>query len=147
MGTSYRCGLKLTGAAADAGTLKLLRKWFPDRSLRELKQQIQNHEYIYLTDAEKFHRDGARKLARLMKECGKAGIETELYEEIWSGGGWRSQPMSREYFGNSLRRSREIERETLMEIERETEGFVSPEAMKDIEEEAAAHWDGEDLEP
>lgn len=147
MGTSYRCGLKLTSAAADAGTLKLLRKWFPDRSLRDLKQTIQNHEYVYLTDMEKFHQDGERKLARLMKECGKAGIETELYEEIWSGGGWRSQPMSREYFGNSLRRSREIQRETLIDVEREVEGFVSPEAMKDIEEEVAEHWDEEDLGP
>ena len=147
MGTSYRCGLKLTSAAADAGTLKLLRKWFPDRSLRELKQTVQNHEYVYLTDAEAFHCDGERKLAELVRACGAAGIETELYEEVRSGGVWRTQPMSREYFRNSLRRSRDIQRETLIDVEREVEGFAGPEAMRDIEEEVAEHWDEEDLDP
>lgn len=81
-----------------------------------------------------------------MKECDGAGIGTELYEEVRSGGVWRSQPMSRTYFQNSLRRFREIERETLIDIERETEGFVSPEALADIEAETAEHWDGADLE-
>ena len=32
-------------------------------------------------------------------------------------------------------RYREIERETMLDMEREVEGFVSPEAMADIEEE------------
>ena len=43
--------------------------------------------------------------------------------------------MSREFFHNILQRNREIERETMLGIEREVEGFVSPEAMADIEEE------------
>lgn len=143
---SYRQGLKLQRTAADAGTLKLLRKWFPDRSLPELRQTVGNHGYVYLTDAEPFHADGERKLARLLKECDGAGIGTELYEEVRSGGVWRARPMSRDCLRNALRRSREIERETLIDIERETEGFVSPEALADIEAETAAHWDGADLE-
>ena len=143
---SYRQSLKLKSRTADPAALKLLRKWFPDLSLLELRRRIQAHEAVYLTDAEPFHRDGTRKLAQLVKECGAAGIETELCEEVWSGGVWQSQPMSRTYFQNSLRRSREIERETLIDIERETEGFVSPEALADIEAETAEHWDGADLE-
>ena len=43
--------------------------------------------------------------------------------------------MSREVFRNGLQMDREIEHQVLIDIERETEGFVSPEAMADIEEE------------
>ena len=143
---SYRQSLKLKSRTADPAALKLLRKWFPDLSLLELRRRIQAHEAVYLTDAEPFHADGERKLARLLKECDGAGIGTELYEEVRSGGVWRARPMSRDCLRNALRRFREIERETLIDIERETEGFVSPEALADIEAETAEHWDGADLE-
>ena len=75
-------------------------------------------------------------LAKLLREFDKAGIETELFEEHrYTPAPWQSEPMSREFFHNILQRNREIERETMLGIEREVEGFVSPEAMADIEEE------------
>ncbi len=75
-------------------------------------------------------------MAKLLREFDKAGIETELFEEHrYTPAPWQSEPMSREFFHNILQRNREIERETMLDIEREVEGFVSPEAMADIEEE------------
>ena len=61
--------------------LKLLRKWYPNQSLTELRAKVQNHEYIYLTDQEKSWIAGDRKMAKLLKELDRAGFETVLYRE------------------------------------------------------------------
>ena len=119
--------------------LKLLRKWYPNQSLTELRAKVQNHEYIYLTDQEKSWIAGDRKMAKLLKELDRAGFETELYRERRDNrdprSRWIAEFLSREVFRNGLQMDREIERQVLIDIERETEGFVSPEAMADIEEE------------
>lgn len=129
-----RYGIKLKTATADAAILKLLRKHFPNQSLSELRGKIQARDYVFLSDMEKY--DGERRMAKLLREFDKAGIETELFEEHrYTPAPWQSEPMSREFFHNILQRNREIERETMLGIEREVEGFVSPEAMADIEEE------------
>ena len=52
--------------------------------------------------------------------------------------------MSRELLYNSVQQSKEIHRETLLDIERETEGFVSQEAVKDIEDEIKDEWENEE---
>ena len=143
----YRCGIKLKSTTANAAALKLLRKHFPDRSLSELRGKIQAHEYLYLTDMEKSLITGERHLAKLLKEFDRAGLETELFEEYRDAPGpWKAQPMSRELLRNSVGTSREIERQTLEDIEREAEGFISPEAAALIEEETAerARQDRED---
>lgn len=43
--------------------------------------------------------------------------------------------MSREYLKNILHRDREITRQVLEDIERETVGYISPDAKKDIDKE------------
>ena len=133
----YRCGIKLKSTTANAAALKLLRKQFPDQSLSELRGKIQAHEYLYLTDMEKSLIEGERRLAKLLREFDRAGLETELFEEYRDvSSPWKAQPMSREFLRNSIGTSREIERQTLEDIERETEGFISPEAAMSIEEQA-----------
>ena len=130
----YRYGVKLKGTIGDAAILKLLRKHFPDQSLAELRATIQAHDYVFLSDMEKYN--GERRMAKLLREFDEAGIETELFEEHrYTPAPWQAEPMSREVFQNILQRNREIERETMIDIEREVTGFVSPEAMAYIEEE------------
>ena len=126
----HRYGIKLKATTADAAILKLLRKHFPNQSLSELRSKIQAHDYVFLSDMEKY--DGERRMAKLLREFDKAGIETELFEEHrYTPAPWQSEPMSREFFHNILQRNREIERETMLDMEREVEGFVSPGAMAD----------------
>ena len=119
--------------------LKLLRKWYPNQSLTELRAKVQNHKYIYLTDQEKSWIAGDRKMAKLLKELDRAGFETELYRERRDNrdpqSRWIAEFLSREVFRNGLQMDQEIKRQVLIDIEQETEGFVSPEAMADIEEE------------
>ena len=75
----HRYGIKLKTATADAAILKLLRKHFPNQSLSELRGKIQARDYVFLSDMEKY--DGERRMAKLLREFDKAGIETELFEE------------------------------------------------------------------
>lgn len=134
--SDYRDGLKLKTTEPGAALLKLLRRRFPDQSLSALRARVQNREYIYLTDQEKSWADGDRKLAGLLGELERAGFEAELYREHREGPGrpWTAEPMDREFFRNTLQRDREILREVLLDTERETEGFVSREALAHIEE-------------
>ena len=137
--SEFRDGIKLKATTPSVALLKLLRKWYPNQSLTELRAKVQNHEYIYLTDQEKSWIAGDRKMAKLLKEVDRAGFETELYRERRDNrdpqSRWTAEFLSREVFRNGLQMDREIERQVLIDIERETEGFVSPEAMADIEEE------------
>ena len=137
--SQYQDGIKLKTTTPSVALLKLLRKWYPNQSLTELRTMIQNHDYIYLTDQEKSWIDGDRKMAKFLKELERAGFETELYRERRNDrdpqSGWVTEPLSREVFYNGLQMDREIKRQVLIDIEQETEGFVSPEAMVDIEEE------------
>ena len=96
----------LKTATADAAILKLLRKHFPNQSLSELRGKIQARDYVFLSDMEKY--DGERRMAKLLREFDKAGIETELFEEHrYTPAPWQSEPMSREFFHNILQRSEE----------------------------------------
>ena len=138
----HRYGIKLQKTSADAIVLKLLRKHFPNQSLSELRTKIQAHDYVFLSDTEKYN--GERRMAKLLREFDKAGIGTELFEEHrYAPAPWKSELVSREYFNNILQRNREIAKETMIDIERKVEGFVSPEAMEYIEEELHEQ-DGED---
>ena len=137
--SEFRDGIKLKTTAPSAALLKLLRKWYPNQSLSELRARVQNRDYIYLTDQEKSWIVGDRKMAKFLKELERAGFETELYRERRDNrgpqSGWVTEPLSREVFYNGLQMDREIERQVLIDIEQETEGFVTPAAMADIEEE------------
>ena len=127
----YRCGIKLKSTTADAVALKLLRKHFPNTSLAELRSKIQTHDYVYCSDM--LH--GKREAMKMLQEFDKAGIETELFEESRdTPGPWRTAPLSREVLRNMINRSRGIERQVLEDIERETEGYISPEAAVLIDE-------------
>ena len=73
---------------------------------------------------------------KLLREFDKAGIETELFEESrHTPAPWQTEPMSREYLKNILQRGREIARQTLEDVERETVGYISPDAKNDIDKE------------
>ena len=61
--------------------MKLLRKCFPTLSFSELRAKVQAHDYIFLSDMEKYQYDGKRRMAKLLREFDKVGIETELFEE------------------------------------------------------------------
>lgn len=128
----HRYGIKLKQTTADATVLKMLRKQFPAQSFSELRNKIQAHDYIYLSDMEKY--DGDLQMAELLREFDKAGMETELFEESrYIPAPWQKKPISQEYFKNVLQRGCEIEKEMLEDIERETVGYISPEAKTYIE--------------
>lgn len=130
----YRCGIKLKSTKADAAVLKLLRKHFPNTSLGELRNRIQAHDYVYLSDMLK--RDGERETVKMLREFDKAGIETELFEESRdTPGPWKTRPLDRDVLYNMLQRSRDIQQQVLEDIERETAGYISPEARAYIDEE------------
>ncbi len=130
----HRYGMKLKRVTVDAATLKLLRKHFPDQSLSELRAKVQAHDYVFLSDMEKYN--GARRMAKLLREFDKAGIETELYEEHrYTPAPWQTEPMSREYWNNILQRNRETTRQVLEDAELETVGYISSDAESDIAEE------------
>lgn len=137
--SEYRDGIKLKTTTPSVALLKLLRKWYPNQSLSDLRAMVQNYEYIYLTDQEKSWIEGDRRMAKFLKELDQAGFETELYRERRENrdtqSRWIAEPLSREVFRNGLKMDREIKRQVLIDIEQETEGFVSPEAMADIKEE------------
>lgn len=132
----HRYGIKLKKATADAAVLKLLRKYFPALSFSELRAKIQAHDYVFLSDTEKDQYDGKRRMAKLLREFDKMGIETELFEESRDTPGfWQVKPVSREYFKNILQRGREITQQVLEDIERETVGYISQDAKTDINKE------------
>ena len=132
----HRYGIKLKKRTTDTATLKLLRKCFPTQSFSELRSKIQIHDYVFLSDMEKYQYDGVRRMAKLLREFDKAGIETELFEESrHTPAPWQTEPMSREYLKNILQRGREIARQTLEDVERETVGYISPDAKNDIDKE------------
>ena len=132
----HRYGIKLKKRSTDTATLKLLRKCFPTQSFSELRSKIQIHDYVFLSDMEKYQYEGVRRMAKLLREFDKAGIETELFEESrHTPAPWQTEPMSREYLKNILQRGREIARQTLEDIERETVGYISPDAKNDIDKE------------
>ena len=128
----HRYGIKLKQTTADATVLKLLHKHFPAQSFSELRNKVQAHDYIFLSDMEKY--DGERRMAKLLREFDKAGVETELFEESrYTPAHWQTEPMSQEYFKSVLQRDCEIEKETLEDIEYETVGYISPDAKAYIE--------------
>lgn len=128
----HRYGIKLKQTTANATVLKLLHKYFPSQSFSELRNKVQAHDYIFLSDMEKYN--GERRMAKLLREFDKAGMETELFEESrYTPSPWQTEPMSQEYFKNVLQRNQEIEKETLEDIERETVGYISPDAKTYIE--------------
>lgn len=132
----HRYGIKLKKRTTDTATLKLLRKCFPTQSFSELRSKIQIHDYVFLSDMEKYQYDGVRRMAKLLREFDKAGIETELFEESrYTPAPWQTELMSREYLKNILQRGREIAQQTLEDVERETVGYISPEAKNDIDKE------------
>ena len=123
----HRYGIRLKNKSPEASVLKILRRQFPELSIAELRSKITNHDYIYLSDMEKY--DGEMRMAKLLCEYDKAGIETELFaEHRKDSSSWQTEPMSREYFYNILNSSQQTKREVSESIEYETEGFISPEA-------------------
>ena len=69
-------------------------------------------------------------------DAGEITPETELFEESrHTPAPWQTEPMSREYLKNILQRGREIARQTLEDVERETVGYISPDAKNDIDKE------------
>ena len=132
----HRYGIKLKKTTADAAALKLLRQCFPTQSFSELRGKIQAHDYIFLSDMEKYQFDGVRRMAKLLEKFDQAGIETELFEEHrYTPASWQTEPMSRENLKNMLQRGWEITRQVLEDIERETVGYISPDARADIDQE------------
>lgn len=132
----HRYGMKLKKTTADAAVLKLLRKCFPALSVSELRAKVQLHDYVFISDMEKYQYDGVRRMAKLLREFDKAGIETELFEESRdTPAPWQADPMSREYLKNILQRGRESTRQVLEDMERETVGYISPDAKTDIDKE------------
>ena len=75
----YRYGIKLKKVTADAAALRILRKYFPNQSLSELRTKVQAHDYVLHSHMEEYNSDF--QVAKLMQEFDKAGIETELFEE------------------------------------------------------------------
>ena len=141
----HRYGIKLKKRSTDTATLKLLRKCFPTQSFSELRSKIQIHDYVFLSDMEKYQYDGVRRMAKLLREFDKAGIETELFEESrHTPAPWQTEPMSREYLKNMLQRDRTITRQVLEEIERETAGYISPEARAGIIQEVSRMQNGDE---
>ena len=61
-------------------------------------------------------------------------VEEALKRKFGVWAGIRSSS-SREYLKNILHRDREITRQVLEDIERETVGYISPDAKKDIDKE------------
>ena len=88
-------------------------------------------EVIYHVKKKTKKDKGPKNIMKKMIE----GIE-ELFEESrYTPNPWRAEPMSREYLKNILQRDREITRQVLEDIERETVGYISPDAKKDIDKE------------
>ena len=80
--------------------------------------------------------DGKHRMAKLLREFDKEGIETELFEESRDAlAPWQAKPMSREYFKNILQRDRELTQQVLEDIERETAGYIGPDAKAVIDKE------------
>lgn len=130
----HRYGIKLKKTTADMSVIKLLRKYFPDQSLAEIRTKVQAHDYVFLSDTEKYN--GKHRMAELLREFDKAGIETELFEEQrYTPAPWQVESISREYFNNILHRNREIARQVLEDIELETVGFIDSDAKMVIDEE------------
>ena len=75
----HRYGIKLKKTTADAAVLKLLRKSFPTLSFSELGIKVQTHDYVFLSDMDKDPYDGKHRMAKLLREFDKEGIETELF--------------------------------------------------------------------
>ena len=142
----HRYGIKLKQTTADAVALKLLRQCFPTQSFSELRGKIQAHDYIFLSDMEKYQFDGVRRMAKLLQIFDQAGIETELFEEHrYAPAPWQTRPMSRENLKNMLQRGWETTRQVLEDIEREAVGYISPAAKADIDQEIS-HMQDEDEE-
>ena len=138
----HRYGMKLKNTTVDAMVLKLLRKQFPTLSLSELRAKVQAHDYVFLSDMEKYN--GQRRMTKLLREFDKAGIETELFEESrYTPAPWQTEPISREYFKNILQRGREITRQVLEDIEYETVGCISPDAKTGIDTELRKKDEGD----
>lgn len=106
---------------------------------------IQAHDSVFLSDMEKYQFDSVRRMANLLREFDKAGIETALFEEYRSTPASRqAEPMSREYLKNMRQRDRTITRQVLEEIERETAGYISPEARAGIIQEVSHMQNGDE---
>ena len=136
----HRYGVRLKNKSPEASVLKILRRQFPELSIAELRSKITNHDYIYLSDMEKY--DGEVRMAKLLCEYDKAGIETELFaEHRKDSSSWQTEPMSREHFYNILNSSQQTKREVSESIEYETEGFISPEAKDYMAEEIEEYYE------
>ena len=69
--------------------------------------------------------NGERRIAKLLREFDKSGMETELFEESrYAPAPWQTKP---------LQGGCKIENQTLEDIERETVDYISPDAKTDIE--------------
>lgn len=130
----YRYGIKLKKNTADAATLRILRKHFPNQSLLELRAKVQAHDYVFLSDMEKYNSE--LRATKLLQDFDKAGIDTELFEEYrYTPVSWQTEPISREDLKNIDKRCWEISRQVLEDIECETVGYISPDAKTIIDEE------------
>ena len=128
----YRYGIKLKKVTADAAALRILRKYFPNQSLSELRTKVQAHDYVLHSHMEEYNSDF--QVAKLMQEFDKAGIETELFEEYrYAPAPWQIEPMNRKYLKNMPQRYCEIRRQVLEDIERETVGYINPGAKTIID--------------
>lgn len=113
----YRIELRLKDSTA--GTLKILRKHFPEVPLSEMKARIIGQTPVYSCSGAI---DGRRLLMKLKRELKQAGAAAEL-QEVWTGadGVRRTSPLSWEYLSNSLHRYREISRQTDRDIDSEAD--------------------------
>ena len=118
-GTDRRMGLRLRDPVAGAAALKLLRKYFPEVPLSEMKRRITAGEPVFSCGG---GIDGRKTLAKLERDFARAGLQAELYEE-WTGpdGGRRTAPLPRENLYNSLRRYAEIARQVDREMGQEAD--------------------------
>lgn len=116
-GRDYRLEMRL----GDAGTgiLKILRRYFPDVPLSEMRARIISRKPVYSCDGKI---DGRRLLAKLLRDLEKAGAAAEI-REAWTGadGAGRAAPLSKEYLCNSLRRYGEISRQVDRDMDNEAD--------------------------
>jgi len=132
----YRYGIKLKKVIGDAATLRILRKYFPNQSLSELRVKVQAHSYVLCSDMEDFN--GELQVVKLLQEFDNAGIKTELLEEYrCTPAPWQTKPLSRKELKNIPLRSWKIRQQMLEDNEGEMAGYINPNTKTIIDTETS----------
>ncbi len=107
--------LRLADTNVSANVIKVLRKYFPNTSIGELKRTIESKDVVFSCSSGSY--DGKKSMMKIIRSLNHEGIQIALCEQTGS----KTYPLTVKELQAFLNRGRAIGKQVIEDIENEAD--------------------------